>query len=148
MTRITQIPSDDRVSGASGAWFLAARLCLAAVFLYSGAAKLLFWSGGIEEFAALGLPMPALALAATIVLQLGAGTALAIGWRSGPAALALAAFTVAATLVGHPFWAFDGADFHRQLTIALEHLAIVGGLLAIAAAGPGLFSLQSREHSS
>ena len=33
MTRITQIPSDDRVSGASGAWFLAARLCLAAVFL-------------------------------------------------------------------------------------------------------------------
>jgi putative oxidoreductase len=135
MTRITQIPSDDRVSGASGALFLAARLCLAAVFLYSGAAKLLFWSGGIEEFA-------------TIVLQLGAGTALAIGWRSGPAALALAAFTVAATLVGHPFWAFDGADCHRQLTIALEHLAIVGGLLAIAAAGPGLFSLQPREHSS
>jgi uncharacterized membrane protein YphA (DoxX/SURF4 family) len=41
-----------------------------------------------------------------------------------------------------------GADFHRQLTIALEHLAIVGGLLAIAAAGPGLFSLQTREHSS
>lgn len=148
MTRITQISSDDRVSGASGASFLAARLCLAAVFLYSGAAKLLFWSDGIEEFAALGLPVPALALAATIALQLGAGTALAIGWRTSPAALVLAAFTVAATLVGHPFWAFDGADFQRQLTIALEHLAIVGGLLAIAAAGPGLFSLQPREHSS
>jgi uncharacterized membrane protein YphA (DoxX/SURF4 family) len=42
----------------------------------------------------------------------------------------------------------SGADFHRQLTIALKHLAIVGGLLAIAAAGPGLFSLQPREHSS
>lgn len=148
MTRQTQIPSDDRVSGASGAWLLAARLCLAAAFLHSGAAKLLFWSGGIEAFAALGPPMPALALAATIVLQLAAATALAIAWRSGPAVLALAAFTLAATLVGHPFWAFDGAAFHRQLTIALEHLAIVGGLLAIAATGPGPFSPQPREQSS
>jgi len=139
MTRIEQISSGDRASGASGAWFLAARLSLAAVFLYSGATKLLFWSGGIGEFAALGLPTPALALTATIALQLGAGTALAIGWRSGPAALALAAFTVAATLIGHPFWTFEGADFHRQLTTALEHLAIVGGLVAIAAAGPGPF---------
>jgi uncharacterized membrane protein YphA (DoxX/SURF4 family) len=42
----------------------------------------------------------------------------------------------------------SGADFHRQLTIALKHLAIVGGLLAIATAGPGLFSLQILEHSS
>jgi putative oxidoreductase len=148
MTRTTQIPKDIRVSGASAAWLLAARLCLAAVFLYSGTAKLLFWSAGIEEFATLGLPMPALALVATIVLQIGAGTALAIGWHSGPVALALAAFTVAATLVGHPFWAFDGADFHRQLTTALEHLAIVGGLLHVAAAGPGLLNFQRRENSS
>lgn len=148
MTRIKQIPSGGRASGASGAWFLAARLSLAAVFIYSGATKLLFWSGGIGEFAALGLPMPALALTATIVLQLGAGTALAIGWRSGPAALVLAAFTVAATIIGHPFWTFEGADFHRQLTTALEHLAIVGGLVAIAAAGPGPFSLGLRKYSS
>jgi putative oxidoreductase len=148
MTRITHIPRNDRASEFPGAWFLAARLCLAAVFLYSGAAKLLSWAVGIEEFAALGLPVPALALAATIALQLGAGTALAIGWRSGAAALTLAAFTVAATFVGHPFWAFEGADFHRQLTITLEHLAIVGGLLAIAAAGPGLLSLRPRENSS
>jgi uncharacterized membrane protein YphA (DoxX/SURF4 family) len=44
MTRITQISIDDRVSGASGVWYLAARLCLAAVFLHSGVAKLLFWA--------------------------------------------------------------------------------------------------------
>lgn len=49
MARMTLIPSDDRVSGASGAWLLAARLCLAAIFLYSGAAKLLFWSGGLDH---------------------------------------------------------------------------------------------------
>ncbi|MGQ3296849.1 DoxX family protein [Reyranella sp.] len=139
MTRLTPVAGDQRISRASALGLLIARLCLAAVFLYSGAAKLIFWSGGLEEFAALGLPVPVLALTATIVLQLGAGTALAIGWCSGPAALALAAFTVAATLVGHPFWTFQGADFHRQLTTALEHLAIVGGLVAIAATGSGPF---------
>src|SRR5690606_14616564 len=120
MTRMTQVPGRDQASGASGAWFFAARLCLAAIFLYSGATKLVFRSDGIGEFAALGLPVPALALTATIALQLGAGMALAVGWRSGPAALTLAAFTVAATLIGHPFWAFDGAALHGQLTTALE----------------------------
>ncbi len=147
MTRMMSIARDQGAGGASGASLLAARLCLAAVFLYSGATKLADWSAGIEEFAALGLPMPAPALAATILLQLGAGTALALGWRAGLAALALAAFTAAATLIGHPFWTFDGADFGRQLTTALEHLAIIGGLIAIAAAGPGLFSLQPRERT-
>src|SRR3546814_5900359 len=120
MTRIT-LTSGYARSAASGAWFLTARFCLAAVFVYSGAAKLLFWSDGIGEFAALGLPLPALALAATIALQLGAGTALAIGWRSGPAALALAAFTVAAPFVGHPFWAFDGAEERKSTRLNSSH---------------------------
>ena len=51
-------------------WLFAARFCLAAVFLYSGVTKLVFWSTGIEEFAGFGIPAPALALAATIVVQL------------------------------------------------------------------------------
>lgn len=148
MTRPLPIDSDQRANGTSATSLLAARACLAAVFLYSGATKILFWSAGIAEFAALGLPMPTLALTATIAIQVGAGMALLIGWRSKPAALALAAFTVVATLIGHPFWVFEGGDFQRQLTTALEHLAIVGGLVAIAAAGPGPFSLQPREHSS
>src|SRR3546814_1362196 len=56
------------------------------------------------------------------------------------AALGLAAFTVIATLIGHPFWTFEGADFQRQLTTALEHLAVVGGFLALTA--------RSEEHTS
>lgn len=148
MTRLTPIDREQRVRGASPAGLLAARLYLAAVFLYSGVTKLAFWSAGIEEFAMLGLPMPPLVLAATIAVQIGAGAALALGWRSKPAAIALAAFTVVATLIGHPFWIFEGGDFHRQLTTALEHLAIVGGLVAIATVGPGPLSLQPQGHRS
>lgn len=146
MTRRVSIAGDEGASGVHGALLLAARVCLAAVFLYSGATKLVFRSDGIAEFAALGLPMPALVLTATVFLQLGGGVALTLGWHSGLAALA--GFTVSATLIGHPFWTFEGADFHRQFTTALEHLAIIGGLTAIAASGPGPFSLQPREYAS
>ena len=133
------------VSGASALALLAARLCLAAVFLYSGATKLIQWGAAIAEFEALGLPLPTVANAATVAVQLSGGLAVALGWRVRLAALALAAFTVIATLIGHPFWAFGGADFQRQLTTVLEHLAIVGGFLLLAAIGPGRLSLEYKE---
>ena len=145
MTRIMPIVAEQRGANLSAGSFVTARCCLAAVFLYSGITKLAFSSAGLREFAALGIPLPALILSATIVVQIGAGLALAIGWRSRAAALTLAAFTGLATLVGHPFWAFEGADFHRQLTTALEHLAIIGGLVLIASVGSGPISLQPRK---
>ena len=37
-----------------------------------------------------------------------------------------------ATLIVHRFWLFEGEAFRQQLTVSLEHLAIVGGLLALA----------------
>lgn len=126
---------------------LAARLCLAAVFLYSGATKLLSWQAAIAEFEQIGLPFSPLAVAATVIVQLSGGLALALGWRIRLAAIGLAAFTVIATLIGHPFWTFEGADFQRQLTTALEHLAVVGGFLALTARGAGRLSVSHRKTS-
>lgn len=126
----------------SAAALLVARLFLAAVFLFSGVAKAADWSGAVAEFEGVGLPAPGLAVAATIAVQVFAGLAVAIGWRTRMAALGLAGFTTVATLIGHPFWAFEGAEFTRQLTIALEHLGIVGGFILLAAFGPGRFSAE------
>lgn len=120
---------------------LVARLCLGAVFLYSGVTKLTGWPDAVAEFAGLGLPFPAFALAATIAVQLAGGLAVATGFGARIGALVLAAFTIAATLIGHPFWMFDGVDFNRQFTTALEHLAIVGGFVLLALSGPGRLSL-------
>jgi putative oxidoreductase len=61
----------------------------------------------------------------------------------GLGALVLLAFTAAATLMGHRFWTMRGIAFRESLTTALEHLAIMGGLLLIAAAGPGRFALSA-----
>ena len=135
------------VSAHSDSLLLVARLFLSVVFLYSGVVKLVGWQAAISEFDLLGMPGPAIAVAATVAVQLLGGLAIILGWQFRAAAAALAAFTVVATLIGHPFWAFAGVEFQRQLTTALEHLAIVGGFLLLTITGPGRFSLQAMSRA-
>jgi putative oxidoreductase len=108
-----------------------ARVLLAAVFLYSGQDKLRHWHAGVSEVAELGLPWPHLFTGATIAVQLLGGLAVALGIGAAFGAALLAAFTIAATLVGHRFWLHHGKLARTELTTSLEHLAIVGGLLLV-----------------
>lgn len=109
-----------------------ARFCLAAVFLYSGVDKLWHWRSAVEEVEGYGLPWPRTCAALTVLTQLVGGVMLATGFGVWFGALLLAGFTVAATLLGHPFWLHRGDQFRREFTTTLEHLAIVGGFLLIA----------------
>jgi putative oxidoreductase len=111
--------------------FLIARLCLAAVFFYSGFDKLWHWRSSIEEVRSDGLPWPAAFAGATVFTQLVGGCLVATGFFAWLGALLLAGFTVAATLVGHRFWLRRGSEFAHELTTSLEHVAIVGGLLLL-----------------
>jgi putative oxidoreductase len=124
---------------------LVARVCMASVFIFSGATKFLGWPLTIAEVEQLGVPLPWITAVATVAVQVIGGFAIALGWCFRSAAASLAVFTFVATLVGHRFWAFDGAEFHRQLTTALEHLAIVGGFLFLMITGPGRLALQSER---
>jgi putative oxidoreductase len=112
--------------------FLIARLCLAAVFLYSGVDKLRHWRSSIEEVKSDGLPWPATFAGATVFTQLVGGFLVATGFFAWLGALMLAGFTVAATLLGHRFWLRHGSEFQHELTTSLEHVAIVGGLLLLS----------------
>ena len=112
--------------------FLIARLCLAAVFLYSGVDKLRHWSSSIEEVRGDGLPWPAAFAGATVVTQLVGGCLVATGFFAWLGALLLAGFTIAATLLGHRFWLRHGSELRHELTTSLEHVAIVGGLLLLS----------------
>ena len=112
--------------------FLIARLCLAAVFLYSGVDKLWHWRASIEGVRGDGLPWPAGCAGLTILTQLVGGLMVATGFAAWLGALLLTGFTVTATLLGHRFWLRRGDQFRHELTTSLEHLAIVGGLLLIA----------------
>ena len=111
---------------------LAARLALASPFLLSGVAKLIDFQGAASEMAGVGLRPPGLLAAAVIVTQLG-GSLLFLSRRyCWLGAGILAVFTLLATLLAHPFWAFDGPDRARQMATFFEHVAIVGGLAMAA----------------
>ncbi|MEO1455953.1 MAG: DoxX family protein [Pseudomonadota bacterium] len=117
---------------------------LAAVFLFSGVTKALWPAEAVAEFSALGLLAPEVLVVGVVLFQLATGTMLLLGVWVIPAALALAGFTALATLVGHPFWQGDTATVLRQTTIALEHLGLVGGLLALVV----LHSMERQRHAN
>jgi putative oxidoreductase len=122
---------------------LLARICLSAVFLWSGITKLCDPEGGTAEVAALHLPAPRFALALTILCQIGAGLLVLVGFWTRLAALVLLGFTVVATLLAHRASGLSGAARQQQITTSLEHLAIVGGFLLLVIYGAGSLSIDN-----
>jgi putative oxidoreductase len=124
------------------AWLLVARICVAAVYLYSGIDKIVNWPWSIAFIKGLRLPQAPIVLAGTIVTQLLGSLAILSGVYAREGAWLLLVFTVVATLVAHNPVGLKGVEFRRQMTLSLEHLAIVGGLLLIAVVGPGAYALR------
>ena len=120
---------------------LASRIMLAAVFVVFGIRKAMAVAGTTKYFASLGLPMPDVLVGLVILIEIGGGLLLIIGWKTRLVAWILAAFTVCATFAAHRFWEFDGAQYVPQLTSFMKNLAITGGLLMVAACGPGRLSV-------
>jgi len=114
----------------------AARVLLAALFIVSGVQKL-FVPAMIQGYiASAGLPFPPLVYAITVVIEVGAGALLLVGFRTRLMAAVLAAFTVVAALIFH-----RALGDPNQFVHFMKNLAIAGGLLHVAAVGAGAFSL-------
>lgn len=96
------------------------------------------WTG-LPRYEVLGY-----AVAATEVL---CGIMILIGFKTRFAAVVLFALTIGTVLVGHDFWAMDGAARAANLTQAFKNLSIMGALLMIAAAGAGPWSFDGRARS-
>ena len=120
---------------------LAGRVFLSAVYLYSGVDKLIHRADAIAELQALKLPNPELLRPLVIAVQLIGGLMVLLGVQAHLGALLLLGFTALATLIAHRPFDHQGAARRMQFTIALEHLAICGGLLLLACFGPGRFSI-------
>jgi putative oxidoreductase len=59
--------------------------------------------------------------------------------------LALAAFTLLATVLFHNYWAMPADQQMMQQLMFMKNLAITGGLLVLFAFGPGSLSLDARR---
>src|SRR5262245_11225827 len=86
---------------------LAARILIAAIFIVSGYGKIGGFEGTVGQLAAKGMPLPQLAAAGAIAVELIGAILLVIGWQARWAATALLLFMIPTTLLFHNFWAFD-----------------------------------------
>ena len=124
---------------------LIGRLLLAALFLPAGLSKIGGFDGTVGYIASAGLPMPQLAAVVAIAVEVLAPTALILGWGTRWAALVLALFTLVATLGFHNFWAMPADQAYLQQLMFFKNIAVVGGLLVLAAHGAGALSLDARR---
>ncbi|HEX5776540.1 MAG TPA: DoxX family protein [Caulobacteraceae bacterium] len=120
---------------------LVSRILLAGVFLVFGIRKLMAVAGTAGYLTKLGLPMGDILVWAVILIEVGGALLLIVGWQTRLAAWILAGFVVLATLAAHRYWEFEGPQYVAQLTNFMKNLAIVGGLLLVAASGPGRMSV-------
>ena len=119
------------------------RVLLAALFLVSGIQKL-FVPDMIQGYiASVGLPLPSLVYVITVVVEIGAGALLLVGFRTRLAAWVLAVFTVAAAIIFH-----RALGDPNQFAHFMKNLAIAGGLVHIAAGGASAFSLDGYTPAS
>jgi putative oxidoreductase len=112
------------------------RLLLAALFLSDGWAVVNNYGATAEYLAQFGVPP--LLLVPALILQVGGGLLIAVGWTTRLAALALSLFCISTALIFHNQFSDPNEAIHFW-----KDLAIAGGLLILAARGAGAFSLDS-----
>ncbi len=125
---------------------LAARIALAAIFIWSGIDKLaLHTAGNIGYMQAYNVPLAGVLVYVAGLAELAGGLAIAAGYRTRAAALALGVFTLLVTPIFHNFWAVPADQALNQTIHFMKNLALAGGLLHVVAHGAGRLSLDARK---
>tara|TARA_B110000305_G_scaffold231971_1_gene286201 strand:+ start:443 stop:865 length:423 start_codon:yes stop_codon:yes gene_type:complete len=127
---------------------LTGRILLAALFIPAGISKIVGFEGTVGYIASVGLPLATLAAITAIVVELIAGLALLVGYRIKLSAVILAVFTLVATVLFHNFWAMPADQAYMQQLMFMKNIAVVGGLLMVAALGGGTWVLGANDKSA
>lgn len=125
---------------------LAGRILLGLYFILPGAVlKITDMQGTSEYMASKGMVLIPLFLGLTILLQLGGGLAVLVGYQTKIAAFLLAGLTLVINIVMHDFWdVTEAVQRGHETQNFVKNLGIMAGLLAIAGLGAGPFSLDNR----
>jgi putative oxidoreductase len=124
---------------------LVGRILLALIFIISGFGKITGYAGTAGYMASKGLPMVAVLLPLTILVELGGGLLIALGWKARWAAAVIFLFIIPVTLVFHNPAGLDAAQAQQQMINLLKNVSIMGGMLGLFAFGPGGFSLDAKR---
>jgi putative oxidoreductase len=123
---------------------LAGRVLLALIFVFSGFGKISGFEGTAGYMAAKGMPMPQVLLVGAIAVEFLGGLMLVFGWKTRWAALTIFAFIIPTTLIFHNPIGAPADQVQAQMINLMKNLSIMGGMLMLAAFGPGAWSLDKR----
>jgi len=137
--------ANGTLTPAQNALALLGRVLIAALFAPSGWGKIVGFSGVVGYISSKGVPLPEVAAAIAVAAELGLGLLLLIGWQTRWVAIAMALFTAVITPIFHNYWASPEAQVMMQKQAFNKNLAIMGGLLVVAAFGAGALSVDGRK---
>ena len=120
---------------------LTGRILMSAIFIMAGINKISGYAGTQEYMESMGVPGALLPL--VILLELGGGLAVLLGWQTRIAAFLLAGFTVLTALIFH-----TNFGDHMQSILFMKNLAMAGGLLFLVAGGRHDWSIDARREVS
>src|ERR1051326_3268602 len=123
---------------------LLGRILIAALFLVAGVHKIEIFGQQVGYFTRLGFPAAEVFTVIAIAIEIGGAALLIAGWRARQVAWLMILFTLVATFMAHRFWEFEPAFRANQMNHFLKNFAIIGGLLFLAAFGPGPASADKR----
>jgi putative oxidoreductase len=110
------------------------RILIAAIFLMSGIDKITGYEGTQAYMESNGVPGMLLPL--VILLEVGGGIAIVLGWFTRFVAFVFALFCMATAVIFH-----NNFGDQMQMALFMKDLAIAGGFLFLVAHGPGLLSI-------
>ena len=129
------------INDLNDAVILAARLCLATLFLIFGWRKLRDYSGTVSQIAQLGGPIPVVAAAVAIFMELPVAFAVAIGAFARPSALLMVLYTLGTAFIGHRYWTIPGAERVDSMDGFYKDFGLMGGFLLLYITGAGKYSV-------
>ena len=124
------------------------RVLLGIYFLVPGGISKVFNFGGTaNSMAEHGMILVPFFLVLTIIIQLGGGVALIIGYQTKIAAFIFAGLTLVISLVMHDFWTLPAGELQtaHETQNFVKNLGIVAGLMVLAGLGGGAWSIDHRR---
>jgi len=124
---------------------LVGRVLLALIFIIAGYGKITGFDGTVGYMQAYNVPMTQVLAVLAIIVELGGGLMIAVGWKARWAAAAVFIFVLIASFIFHAFWAVPADQAQLQNIMFMKNLAIMGGMLYIIVYGSGPLSVDKNR---
>ena len=124
---------------------LISRVLLAVLFIPSGIEKIPGFAGTVHYIAVNGVPLPELAAVIGIVVELGLGILLLVGYQTRWVALVFIVYCIVLAFIFHSYWRAPAAQAMGAQFNFYKNVGLAGGFFSILAWGAGGWSVDARR---